>query len=314
MADLKLLLASFHFGQWAAVRDGRVKPDGIEIEVSDVPPRPVIYRRMVRDLDFDIAEVAVTTYVAAKWFKIPITAIPVMGNRDLSMSAIQYNVRSGIKAPKDLEGKRVGVLSYTVTNTTQCRALLNYELGVDTDKIQWVVADDAHVAQYKEPPNVEYAPEGKTLEDMLLAGEIDAGMGLLGPAEGDIKLLLSEDERNEIGLQRYKRTGLLSIGHIMTIKDDVLKENPWVAPAMFQAFKASKDLYLNSLSSITDPAPRDRQALRNREIIGGDPLPFGLERNRKDLEAMIQMDVDQHIIPELMDVDSLFAPNTLDLD
>lgn len=314
MADLKLTMATFHFGQWEAVRDGTVKPNGIELEISDVPASPVIYRRMVRDLAFDVAEIALITFLGAKWFKIPITAIPVFSNRSLGMTRILYNTRSGIEGPKNLEGKRVGLRAYTVTNTTECRALLNYEFGVDTDKVTWVVTEDAHVSQYKDPPNVQHAPQGKTPEEMLKACEIDAGMGVNVPAEGDIRQLISDEECEAVAIGRYRRTGVYPIGHLMAIKDDVLKEHPWVAPEMYRAFKVSKDLYVESLSERGSDDRRDQQAIRNREIVGGDPLPFGLGRNRKDVEAMIQLAADQHIIPELLPVDSLFAPNTLDLD
>ena len=312
MPDLPLSIAIFNHGQWDSLRDGRVKPEGIELQ--HVPAAPATYRRMVRDLEFDVAEIALTTFMAAKWFKIPITGIPIFSNRDVSMSPVVYNARSGIEGPKDLEGKRVGVRSYTVTNTTQCRALLNYEFGVDTDSIQYIVSEDAHVAQYKEPPNVEYAPSGKTLEEMLKVGDIDAGLQLSIEPEGDIRLLLTEDEADEVGLRYFRRTGVYPIGHVMTVKDDVLKEHPWVGPAMFQAFTASKNRYMETLKDGPDLARRDRQALRNKELIGGDPFPFGMALNRKAMEAMVQIDVDQHIIPERLDVDSLFAANTLDLE
>ena len=146
MADLRLKIAVFPHGQWDGLRDGRAKPEGIALE--HVQASPNTYRRMVRNLEFDIAEVALTTFVAAKWFGVPITGIPIFSNRDVTMSPISYNVRSGIEAPKDLEGKWVGLRSYTVTNTTQCRALLNSEFGVDTNSIQYSVSEDAHVAQY----------------------------------------------------------------------------------------------------------------------------------------------------------------------
>lgn len=312
MADLQLKIAVFPHGQWDGLRDGRAKPEGIELE--HVQASPNTYRRMVRNLEFDVAEVALTTFVAAKWFGVPITGIPIFSNRDVTMSPISYNVRSDIETPKDLEGKRVGLRSYTVTNTTQCRALLNSEFGVDTDSIQYSVSEDAHVAQYVNPPNVTQIPSGKTLEQMLADGELDAGLQLANEPGGDIRLLFTEEEADKVGLGFFKRTGIYPIGHVMTIKDTVLEEHPWVGPAMYRAFAESKDLYVDSLSSMTEPGRRDLQALRNRELVGGDPFPMGMAKNRNAMEAMIQIDVGQHIIPEPMDVDSLFAPDTLGLE
>lgn len=306
-----ITIAVFNHGQWEALIDGRVKPAGTNPRVTTPAD---VYRRMVRDLAYDVAEIATTTFVAARSFDIPISAIPVFSNRDLTMSPIVYNVNSGIKGPKDLEGKRVGLRAYTVTNNSQARALLKSEFGVDTNKITWVVTEDAHVAQYRNPPNVEFAPEGKTLEDMLQDGEIDAGIQLRSRPEGDIRLLFTEEEADEVGLGFYRRTGVYPIGHIMTIKDDTLKAHPWLAGAMFRAFTESKELYLKGLDSRSELGSRDRQSLHNREIVGGDPLPFGVNRNRMALESMVQIAYDQKIIPTPLDVDALFAPGALGLE
>ena len=312
MADpLHLTIATFNHGQWDALKDGRVTPDGIELEHIQVASP---YRPMVRELAYDIAEVALTTFACAKSFDIPITGIPIFSNRDVTMSPIVYNVRSGIKSPADLEGKRVGLRSFTVTNNTQCRALLQYEFGIDTKKVQWVVTEDAHVAQYKEPSHVSYAPEGRKLEDMLVAGEIDAGIQLSIEPEGDIQPLLTEDEANEAGLRYFRRTGVYPIGHVMTIKDDVLAAHPEVALAMFRAFAASKDVYLGEVDSRDPQTGRDKQVIRNRELVGGDPFPMGLAKNRQAMEAMLQMYIDQQVIPGPMDIDSLFAANTRELE
>jgi 4,5-dihydroxyphthalate decarboxylase len=310
--SLPLSIAIFNHGQWEALIDGRVKPAGT---VPQVTTPADVYERMVRGLEYDVAEIAFTTFLAAKSFDIPISGIPVFSNRDVTMTLIHCNARSGINEPKDLEGKRVGLRAYTVTNNTQARGLLQSEFGVDTDKVTWVVTEDAHVAQYRNPANVEYAPPGKSLEEMLKAGEIDAGMQLRGlQPDGDITLLLTEEEANEVGLRFFRRTGVYPIGHVMTIKDETLAAHPWVAVEMFRAFTASKSIYLAGLDQRTTLTARDQQSLRNRELVGGDPLPFGLKRNRKALEAMIELDVRQRIIPKPFEVESLFAPNTLDLE
>ncbi len=313
--DVKLTMALLNHGQWDALRDGSVKPDGITIEMSDTTQGPQIYRRMVREEAWDVAEVAITTFLCAKSFDKPIIGIPVFSNRDVTMSEIVYNVKSGIKTPKDLEGKRVGMRSFTVTNNTQARALLKLELGVNTNAVNWVVTEDAHVAEYKEPANVKFAPEGASLEALLKAGEIDAAIQLRVKDGGDdIRLLLNEDQADAVGLSYFKRTGIYPIGHVIAIREQTLKEHPWIGAELFRAFKASKDKYVASLAAKTDLNDRDRQAIRNRELVGGDPLPFGLRRNRRSFEAMIEWGKDQRIIPKLIEADSLFAPGTRDID
>ncbi len=309
MADLRLTIAIFKHGQWDALRDGEVSPDGIVLQHVEVGSP---YRPMVRELAFDVAEIALTTYVCAKSFDIPITAIPIFSNRDVTMTPVVYNTRSGIKQPKDLEGKRVGIRSYTVTNNTQCRGLLSYGYGVDTSKVRWVVSDDAHVAEYRDPENVERAPDGQRLEDMLAAGDIDAGVQLRAEVGGDLQYLINEEQGDEIGLRFFRETGVYPIGHVMTITDAVLEQHPWVGRSLFEAFVESKDRYLEGLDKRADVSRRDTQAIRNREIVGGDPFPMGLALNRKSMEGMLDMYVEQQIIPASMTVDSLFAADFLD--
>ena len=309
MADLPLTISIFNHGQWDSLRNGDVSSGGIQLEHVD---RGSPYRPMVRELAFDIAELALTTYVCAKSFGIPITAIPIFSNRDVTMTPVVYNVRSGIQNPGDLEGKRIGMRSYTVTNNTQCRGLLAYAYGVDPLKVTWVVTEDAHVAQYQDPKNVEYAPPGASLESMLEAGEIDAGIQLKSTIGGDIQYLITEEQGDAIGLRFFHDTGVYPIGHVMTIKDEVLDRNAWVPGSLYQAFADSKNLYVKGLDERTELSRRDAQAVRNREIVGGDPFPMGLALNRKSMEGMLDMYVEQKIIPASITVDSLFAADFLD--
>jgi len=304
---VQLSIALLNQGQWGALREGRVTPERITLNQIDVNPPPTIYRRMVRGLEFDVAEVAITTFLCARSFGIPITALPVFSNRDVTMSLITVKADSPIREPSELNGKRIGMRSYTVTNTTQARALLQYEFGVDTDRVRWVVTEDAHVAQYKQPANVEFAPPGRSLEEMLRAGEIDAAiqLGATGP---DLRLLLTDEDSDEVGARYYRRTGVYPIGHVIVLKDETLAAHPEIAADLFRVFSESKQLYLDELDRVAKPSARDKQSLRNRELVGGDPLPFGLDSNRRSMDAMIRWNLDQHVIATPLDHDSLFAP------
>jgi 4,5-dihydroxyphthalate decarboxylase len=306
-AELSIALLSH--GQTDALRDGRVQPRGIRLRHVEVNPPPMIYRRMVRDLEFDVAEVAMTTFLCAKALGKPISAIPVFSNRDLTLTPLVCRANAGIDTAKDLEEKRVGMRSYTETNSTQTRALLRSELGVDTDRVTWVIVEDAHVAEYREPANVEMV-EGADPADLLQAGKIDA---LLAPrihAGDGQKLLMTEEQAEEIAVAYWRRAGVYPIGHVVVAKDDVVKANPWIVGALFQAFKESKLIYLNELHKRSELNARDRQVIRNQEIIGTDPLPYGVAKNRTDLEAAVEMNFGQHIVPERLDVDGLFAPGS----
>ena len=155
MAALKLKTVFRPDGHTAALKDGTVKPRTFEIEYEDVPVLIQAFRRMVRGLEFDICEMAITTYICAKAYGKRFTAIPVFPARVFHHGAILYNTKAGIRNPKDLEGKKVGVhRGYTVTTGVWIRSILQHEYGVDLSKITWLLSGDEHVAEYRPPANV----------------------------------------------------------------------------------------------------------------------------------------------------------------
>ena len=301
-------------GYWDALRDGRTKPRWIEPEFI---PRfgPPSYRSMVCDLAQDVSDMPMSTYACARALGVPIVAIPIFTFQfNVPLSPIRYNVHSGMKEPRDLEGMRVGLSSFGITPTTLVGGLLRSELGIDTDQITWVATEECYVAQYQPPPNVEIAPRVKNLVDMLEAGEIDASLSV-DPQGEHLPILVN---CRALLLQYFRRTGIYPIAHIITVKEEVVKAHPWVGESLFRAFAASKDLYMESLGKLPTHGDVERRDLEQRLIynrkIVEDPFPHGLPRNRKNVEAMIQLYVDQRIISAPMDVDSLFAPGTLDLE
>src|SRR5687767_3138862 len=141
-----------------ALKDGSVKPQSFNFDFVEVSPIIAAFRRMIRTLEFDISEMAISTYLCARAFNKPITAIPVFPLRAFHHGGIVINTKSGVQNPKDLEGKRVGVRAYTVTGGLWVRGILQSEYGVDPSKITWVVADEEHVQEYPLPSNVETKP------------------------------------------------------------------------------------------------------------------------------------------------------------
>src|SRR5207247_7066557 len=162
-----------------ALKDGRVKPKSFEIEYDDVPVLIQAFRRMVRNLEFDICEMAFTTYLCAKSHGKAFTAVPVFPARVFHHGAILYNTKAGIRGPKDLEGRTVGVhRGYTVTTGVWARAILEHEYGVDLKKITWLLSGDEHVEEFRPPANVIPIERGKKLEEMLASGEIPAAVNV----------------------------------------------------------------------------------------------------------------------------------------
>ena len=179
MADLELKTVTRTQGNNQALKDGTVKPRTFAFDFEEVPVLIDAFRRMVRGLEFDICEMAITTYICAKAHGKRMTAVPVFLVRAFHHGAILHNTKAGIRTPKDLEGRKVGVnRGYTVTTGVWARSILQDEHGVDLSKITWVLSGDEHVAEYRAPANVVPIDEGKKLGEMLAAGELAAAIGI----------------------------------------------------------------------------------------------------------------------------------------
>jgi len=299
------------YGHTQPLKDGSIVPRTFTFAFEDVPAIIKAFRRMVRGLEFDISEMAITTYICARAYGKRFTAIPVFPMRAFHHGAILYNTKSNIKSPKDLEGRKVGVnRGYTVTTGLWARSILQHEYGVDLKTITWVLSGDEHVAEYQPPSNVVPIEPGRTLEDMLLTGELAAANGVLVESP-DIKPLIPNAK--EAGLQRLREGGLYPINHTVVVKDDLLAAHPDLAADIFDAFVRAKRVYIDQLKrGISDPTPTDQTFARVMEITG-DPLPYGVAPNRRELEAIVQYSVEQGILQKPCKVDELFATGTLDL-
>jgi 4,5-dihydroxyphthalate decarboxylase len=314
MPSLKIALGNY--GLTKPLKDGSVRAGKLELEYVQVDPIVAAMRRMVRGLEFDICEMAFTTYLCAKAYGKPITAIPVFLTRNFHHWAIFYNVNSGIKKPKDLEGRTVGVnRGYTVTTGLWARGILQSEYGVDLRKITWAPTDEEHVAEYKAPANVDLSYRGKPIAELLLSGKIAAAVGDVRVTSPDVQPLIA-DARNA-GFTYFRKTGVYPINHGLVVKDSLLKADPGLAKELFNAFCAAKKIYVARLDAGENLSPADEAALALKQVVG-DPFPFGISDpkgpNRKALETMIQFAADQQVIPKAFSVEDLFAPGTLNLE
>src|SRR5438270_6451558 len=179
MAGPKLKTVTRTQGNNQALKDGSVKPKTFEFAFEEVDPLIAAFRRMVRGSEFDICEMAITTDICAKAHGKRMTAVPVFLVRAFHHGAILVNSKAGIRTPKDLEGKKVGVnRGYTVTTGVWVRSILQQEHGVDLSKITWVLSGDEHVTEYRAPANVVPIEKGKKMAEMLAAGELAAAIGI----------------------------------------------------------------------------------------------------------------------------------------
>lgn len=289
-----------------AVKDGSVKPDGVELEQVEVTPIINAFRRMCRGLEFDVCEMAITTYLTAKRYGLPFTAIPVFPVRAFHHGAAAYNVNSGVEKPADLEGKKAGVRAYTVTTGVWARGILSSEYNVDLSKVTWVLADEEHVEQFHKdaPPNAQYQL-GANLGKMLADGELAGGVGLGRSESPDVKPLVPN--ASAAAAESYRKTGVYPINHMIVAKDELLAANPSLAPSLFRAFKAAKEAWLKNASE-------DDLAKARAGIVEGDPYPYGVEKNRKALETIIRYAHEQKILARPFAVEEIFAAGTQNLE
>jgi 4,5-dihydroxyphthalate decarboxylase len=309
---LKLKTLARTQGNNVALKDGTVKPRGFTFEFEEVPVLIEGFRRMVRTLEFDVSEMAFSTYLCAREHGVRFTALPVFPARELHHGAIVYNTKAGIERAKDLEGRSVGVnRGYTVTTGVWARGILQEEHGVDLSKVNWLTSGDEHVADYRPPANVSQIEPGQNLADLVSSGELPAAIGL--PIDHpDVAPLIPDP--TEAGFASLRTRGLYPINHLMVVRDELLDAHPGLATALFDAFVEARDLYLARLrsGSIDDPTPADR--LYERVLgISGDPLPYGIEPNRAMIEALIRHTVTQNILAAPVTVEEVFATETLDL-
>ena len=298
-------------GANAALKDGRVEPRGYSFVFEEVDPLIAAFRRMVRGLEFDVCELAFTTYLCAREHGKRFTALPVFLVRGFHHSAITVDTRHGISSPKDLEGKKVGVSrGYTVTTGVWARAILAAEYGVDLSSITWVLSGDEHVASYRAPGNVESIPPGRELDEMLASGELAAVVGVEIDSP-DARPLIADPEG--AGYAALEQRGLYPINHLVVVRDDLLAAHPDLGRQVFDAFARSKQLYVERLRAGDVRDKTDRMYARVMELTGADPLPYGIEPNRAVLEELIEQAVDQKILDRAPVLEDMFAPGTRDI-
>jgi len=243
-------------------------------DFADVKAPATAFKRVVRDLEFDVAELAVVTFLLAKAHGKPLKLLPAVVMARFQHPFLVYNAEQGVVAPKDL--KRVGLRSYSVTTSAWIRGILADDFGVELDRIKWVTFEEPHVAEFRDPPNVERAPAGKEMLAMLQAGELDAAIVGAIPDDARLKPVIPDPEAAAKAWR--KKHGAIQINHMVVVKRDVA---------------SADEVYRLLLDS--------RKAAGNPEM-----NPFGIEENRRNLEVAIDCVVRQRMIPRRFTVEELF--------
>jgi 4,5-dihydroxyphthalate decarboxylase len=319
LADrIKLDIAVARYPHTAALLDGQVPIDGVEPNFIQVIPQIGAFRRMVRQVEFDVCEIAPTTYIIARAYGAPFVALPIFVLRRFHHSGLLVRPDSGIAHPKDLEGRKVGVRAYSVTTGVWTRGILIDEYGLDSSKVTWVVDDEEHMTQLKLPVNVIHAPAGRSLADMMAGGELaagfaaNAGVGRSGSPTGGWKEVEADypdmfPNAAELEAAWYRKTGIYPMHGTIVVKDEVLKKHPWVARSLYDAFSKAKALWLPQLTSGIANTASDQKYREFSTIVGEDPLPFGMKLNLATIRALEDTAFKQKLTPRRMAIDDIFV-------
>lgn len=320
---VRLDFAIANHSSTAGVKTGKIPIDGVEANFVKVEPQIQAYRRMVRGVEFDVCELAPTTYMIAKAFGAPFTALPIFVTRKFHHAGLVCREDAGISVPKDLEGKKVGVRAYSVTTGVWTRGILVNEYGLDDRKVTWLVDDEEHVTQLKLPPNVVPVPEGKTLAGMMAEGEIQAGftaragIGREGPpkagweaaGEKPLPQIYHELFPNaaELEAEWYRRTKIYPMHGVVVVKDSVLREHPQVARAIYDAYSEAHEEWLGQLHSGEANGKQDQKYRELIPVVGRDPLPYGLKENLPSIQAMHDYAHQQGLLPKRLTIGEMFV-------
>jgi len=317
--SVALKIAVADYPHTLALKNGSVPIRGVVPEFVNVIPQIAAYRRMVRKVEFDVCELAPTTYIIARAFGAPFVALPIFVMRRFHHGGLLVRSDADIQNPKDLEDKNVGVRAYSVTTGVWTRGILIDDYGLDTSRVTWVVDDEEHVTELKLPANVVHARPGQSLASMMETGELqaafdgNAGIGRAGPPiagwtgsrdnASRYQELFQQPEQLEA--EWFGRTGIYPIHGTIVVKEDVLAKHPWVARSLFEAFEHAKKQWLASLDE-SDTTADGRKYHRLRKVVGPDPLPNGLNANMPTIKALQEYAFAQGLIPKGMALATLF--------
>ncbi len=321
-SKVALKIAIAEYPHTSAIRDGSIPIEGVEPEFITVKPQIGAFRRMVRGVEFDVCELAPTTYIIARAYGAPFVALPIFVMRRFHHAGLLVRPDAGVRSPKDLEGKKVGVRAYSVTTGVWTRQVLIDDFGLDASKVTWVVDDEEHVTHLQLPPNVVHAPAGVSLADMMARGDLaagfaaNAGVGRAGAPTGgwtEVEADYPDLFQNPAALEAeyYARTGVYPMHGTIVVKDSVLAEHPWVATSLYRAFDTAKKQWLAKLDSGEAASKSDLKYQELRKIVGSDPLPYGIEENRKTILALEATAFKQDLIPRRMSMRELFVETCL---
>jgi 4,5-dihydroxyphthalate decarboxylase len=325
MGNIPLTLACEDYDRTRPIKDGRIQPEGIELNYLVMPVEEIFWRMMKYE-EFDASELSMGAFLtAAARGRRPFVAIPVFPSRTFRHRCIFINTASGIERPEELRGKRMGVPEYSMTAAVWLRGLIQHEYGIPPSEIHWIQAGEEQPGRkdrvdFEMPPGVRMdSKNDRTLNEMIASGDIDAMMSPRMPTcflEGapNVRRLFPNYRQAEMAY--FAKTGLFPIMHVIVIKRAIYEKDPWLAQTLYKAFCEAKDLCMRELydtNILRVSLPWTSAEYEDtRDLMTADYWPYGLTSNRMNLETLHGYLSEQGLIKQRLNLDELFARETLD--
>lgn len=320
-----ITLACERYDRTEALRDGRVRPAGVDLNYLPLPVEETFFR-MSRFGEFDAAEMSLSSYVISLTRDAPFIAVPVFPSRLFRHSGIYVSAASGITKPADLVGKQVGVAEYQLTANVWIRGILADEYDVPVASVIYRTGGLHEPGRPEKlkielPADIQVKPlaAGQTLDQMLATGEIDALYSPRTPesyTRGDVGVRRLFEPAGRAEEDYYKRSGIFPIMHVLVLRRDVYQANRWLARSMFDAFEEAKAMCEEGIDETA--APRymlpwlHDEVARTRAVLGRDYWSYGLPRNSEVLRLFLRYSYQQGLVNRPLEVEELFAPETLE--
>jgi len=310
---VELTLACGDYEITRPLKDGTVRPDGIDLKVVTAMDSPTRHWRFLRNREFDMAEVSSSSYIASRDNGLPFRAIPVFPHRRFRHGFVFVNTSKGITRPTDLIGKKVGVKFFLNSAALWLRGILQHDYGVPFRSIDWYTELDEDIAQVTlDGVRITQVPKGKTIVEMLTHGELDAVLhpDLIKPLRDKdprVGRLFPDYKADEAAW--FKKTGIFPIMHVLGLRQEIVEKYPWVPVNMYMAFNEAKAIAMRRMENPRIvPLAWYREAWEEQqELMGRDPWEYGLtERNRRQLETLVGYSHEQGLIKRRIPLDELF--------
>ena len=325
MSNLHLTLACEDYDRTRPLKDGVIRPEGVQLNYLVMPVEEIFWR-MMKYQEFDVSELSMGAFLtAAARGDRPFIAIPVFPSRTFRHRCVFVNTASGIQQPTDLRGKRVGVPEYSMTAAVWLRGLFQHEYGVTPEEIHWIQAGEENPGRkdrvdFEMPAGVRLdIMADRTLNEMIDKGEIDAMMSPRMPTcflEGSPRVRRLFGNYRQVEIDYFKKTGLFPIMHVIVIKRTIYQKASWIAQTLYKAFCEAKDvsmreLYDTNILRVSLPWT-SAEYEETRDLMTADYWPYGLAINRVNLETLHGYLYEQGLIKQKLDLNDLFARETLE--